>query len=152
MKKISLVLAAGAFLLAFSASGSFAADNEAAAQKDDDPVVTEALGQLRGDYVLVVPGRNSATEPALLPYAKFVSLHGGSDDGSEIVQGDDGGESIVPTPGPPGTGIGFEPGDTVIFHRTNGPWTRTTTYRYMGSNIWYMQSNILKGPYSQVEE
>lgn len=139
-------------LLTLTAGAAPAAADQMTVRDRDESNAGDALSQLRGDYVLVVPGRDSTTRPALLPYAEFVSLYGGSGSAGEVVQGDDGGESIVPTPGPPGTGMGFEPGDTVILHRTNGPWTRTTTYRYMGSNIWYMQSNILKGPYDNVEE
>lgn len=137
-------------LLTLTAGAAPAAAEQPTVGHRDEPSAGDALSQLRGDYVLIVPGRDSATRPALLPYAEFVSSYGGTE--GEVVQGGDGGESIVPTPGPPGTGMGFEPGDTVILHRTNGPWIRTTTYRYMGSNIWYMQSNILKGPYDNVEE
>ncbi len=150
MKKILSGPVMLAALLTLTAGTAPAAADQMTVRHRDESNAGDALSQLRGDYVLVVPGRNSTTRPALLPYAEFLSLYGGS--GGEVVQGDDGGESIVPTPGPPGTGMGFEPGDTVILHRTNGPWIRTTTYRYMGSHIWYMQSNILKGPYDNVEE
>lgn len=145
----SLVLT---LLLTLTAGAAPAAADQTTVRHRDETNADDALSQLRGDYALIVPGRDSATRPALLPYAEFVALYGGSVAEGGIVQGDDGGESIVPTPGPPGTGMGFEPGDTVILHRTSGPWIRTTTYRYMGSHIWYMQSNILKGPYDDVEE
>lgn len=130
-------------------AGTTSAKDGAELKLDAPNLSVETLSQLKGDYVLLMPGTNSATKALLLPYEQFVSSFGEKSGGQ--IQNEDGGESVVPTPGPPGTGIGFEPGDTVTYQRTNGPWSRTVTYRYMGSNVWYMMSNVLKGPVKEIE-
>jgi hypothetical protein len=149
MAKISLALAVASVLLVASPQKVSATDSTDT-EKQPSGLSAQTLSQLKGDYVLLVPGAKSASKPLLLPYEDFVSSYGVKG-GNERIQGDDGGESVVPTPGPPGTDIGFEPGDTVIYQRTNGPWSRTVTYRYMGSSVWYMMSNVLKGPVKESE-
>lgn len=93
-------------LLTLTAGAAPAAADQTTVRHRDETNADDALSKLRGDYALIVPGRDSATRPALLPYAEFAALYGGSVAEGGVVQGDDGGESIVPTPGPPGTGMG----------------------------------------------
>lgn len=143
---ILLVIASGLGI----GAGTTSAKDGAELRHDAPNLSVETLSQLKGDYVLLMPGANSATKALLLPYEQFVSRFG-EKSGDERIQSKDGGESVVPTSGPPGTGTGFEPGDAVTYQRSNGLWTRTVTYRYMGSDVWYITSNVLKGPVKESE-
>lgn len=102
------------------------------------------LAQLEGDHVLVVPGKGSSTKPSLTPYAEFVATHGGGDSSESTTAGESS-EGKVPTPNPPSSGIGYEPGDSVNYTRRNEDadftYRRETTYVYDGRNNWTRTKN-----------
>lgn len=138
---MKLFSATAALLLAGS-SLVFAAQENAV--QPGESGASSWVQQLDGDYVLVTPGKGNSTKASITPYDEFVAAHGGGDASS--TRGSDGGEDIVPTPGAPGTGIGSEAGDEVVFNRSSGGYSRVTVYVYQGSGIWMMRSNILKMP------
>ncbi len=102
------------------------------------------LAQLDGDHVLVTPGKSSATKASLTPYAEFVARHGGGDS-RELVTAGESSEGKVPTPDPPSSGIGYEPGDSLGYLRRHEDadftYRRETTLVYDGRNNWIRTRN-----------
>lgn len=115
-------------------------------------IASTSFDTLKGDYVLIVPSVNSLTKPRLFSYEEFELSYGHATSNDETIQSGDNGEGIIGTPDPPNTGIGFESGDEVIYNRNNGPFSRKTVYRYGGSGVWYMLSNVLSGPFETMTE
>jgi len=128
------------------------------------PILEAALlakqAGIEGDFVMIVrkepgAGRVSLTR-TIMSYPDFLFEFGRAQsrtekNGSAVIQGEDFGESSIPTSPPPPSDSGFNPGDRIIFFREGFVYDdymrRTTEYEYLGGpgsgDDWLIRRNDL---------
>ena len=152
MKKLIIIM-----LLASCISHSLASSVIAADEVEPRPSPTarhEAtlLEAMKGDHVLINPDRNSTTAAQILSLQEFQSKYGSPGQDGSPRKGSDAGEQVIPTPDAPAPHPSYKPGDDVVYTLNSGQFSRVTAYRYGGNGVWYMRSNVLKGPFEMDAE
>ena len=110
------------------------------------------LEAMKGDHVLINPDKNSASAAQILSLQDFRAKFGSADQGADRFKVSDAGEELIPTPDIPYAHPSYKAGDDVVYTMNKGPFSRVTAYRYGGNGVWYLRSNILKGPFEMDTE
>lgn len=153
MKKIILMVLFASCIGSGVAASAIAQDDVEPRPSATARHQADLLEAMKGDHVLINPDRNSATAAQILSLHEFQSKYGSSSvqDGASR-KGSDAGEQVIPTPDAPSSHPSYKPGDDVVYTLNKDQFFRVTAYRYGGQGVWYMRSNILKGPFEMDAE